>query len=297
MKRLFFLTIALVSTIAFSQENDDFAKRLKAINNKTIVFYNTDGVDFSKQAFSNEFSEKGLKKLYRKYDIKDSDAKTKDETLRHNNIYITKTENVAENINQISSYYFIENKNKTITVIWFGYYNALDKAFERKYVNRIVNDQIPKEVFEPMIIESIDFAGRKIELGNSCYWTNINTVQCPYYGEMNWSVHKTLESAKNAIHNQFTVTKSKKGGKVLSEEEVDVLFEGTETKAKKVVYDFTGVKSVLAGMSGGKTLTIYYVACNVRDNYVSCCMSFWNNDTLTENGLTPLLEKVMQLKK
>ncbi len=50
-------------------------------------------------------------------------------------------------------------------------------------------------------------------------------------------------------------------------------------------------------MSGGKTLTIYYVACKVRENYVSCCMSFWNNDTITENGLAPLLEKVMKLKK
>jgi len=110
-------------------------------------------------------------------------------------------------------------------------------------------------------------------------------------------VHKTMESAKNSIDNQFNVTKSQKGGKVISEEDVDVIFEGTETKAKKVIYDFTGAKSLLVGMSGGKTLTIYYVASKVRENYVSCCMSFWNNDTLTENGLAPLLEKIMQLKK
>ena len=93
------------------------------------------------------------------------------------------------------------------------------------------------------------------------------------------------------------VTKNKKGGKVLSEEDVDVIFEETETKAKKVIYDFTGAKSLLAGMSGGKTLTIYYVACKVRENYVSCCMSFWNNDTITESGLAPLLDKVMKIKK
>ncbi len=49
-------------------------------------------------------------------------------------------------------------------------------------------------------------------------------------------------------------------------------------------------------MSGGKTLTIYYIATEVRDNYVSCVLSFWNNDTITENGLAPLLEKVMRLK-
>ncbi|MDQ0477648.1 hypothetical protein QF004_002181 [Chryseobacterium sp. MDT2-18] len=29
-----------------------------------------------------------------------------------------------------------------------------------------------------------------------------------------------------------------------------------------MIYDFTGVTSVLAGMSGGKSLTVYYVAEN-----------------------------------
>lgn len=291
---LLFLTTIYFS---FSQENDDFTKRLKAINNTTSTFYNIDGVNFSSETFSNQFSEQGLKKIYRKYSVKENDVKVKDDSLVFNNVFISKSEKVTDNINQISSYYFVENKNKTITVIWFGYYQKLDKNFERKYVKHIINDEIPKEVFEPMTIESIDFAGRKLELDNSCYWTNINIVQCPYNGEMNWSVHKTLESAKNAIDTQFTITKSKKGGKVISEEEVDVLFEESETKAKKIVYDFTGAKSLLAGMSGGKTLTIYYVACKVRENYVSCCMSFWNNDNKTESGLAPLLEKVMQLKK
>lgn len=297
MKNIFCLLFILKITFVFSQNEDDFVKRLKAINNKTIIFYNVDGVEFSSQTFSNEFSEKGLKKLYKKYDIKETDIKIKDENLSFNNFYIAKSEKITDNINQVNSYYFVENKNKTVTIIWFGYFNKVDKEFERKYVNRIINNEIPKDVFEETIIGSIDFAGRKIELGSNCYWTNINTVQCPYYGEMNWSVHKTYESAKNSVDNQFNVTKSRKGGKVISEEEVDVIFEGTETKAKKVIYDFTGVKSLLAGMSGGKTLTIYYVACEVRGNYVSCCMSFWDNDTITENGLAPLLEEVMQLKK
>lgn len=296
MKSILYLLLLLTTASSFCQDNDDFAKRLKALNNQTIIFYNVDGVEFSSQTFSNEFSEKGLKKIYRKYSISDSDLKVQDKKLENNNFYITKSEIVAENVHQISSYYFVENKSKTVTVFWFGYFGALNQDFERKYVNLILENKIPNEVFESMTIESIDFAGRQLELGNSCYWTNINTVQCPYYGEMNWSVHKTIESAKNSIHNQFTITKNKKGGKVLSEEEVDVLFEGTETKAKKVIYDFTGSKSLLAGMSGGKTLTIYYVACQVRENYVSCCMSFWNNDTITVSGLSPLLEKVMQLK-
>ena len=124
----------------------------------------------------------------------------------------------------------------------------------------------------------------------------VNNVQCPYYGQMNWSVHKDLEDAKATVEQQFEITKFQKGWKVISEEIVEIEFEGTETKAKKTIYDFTGVKSLLVGMSGGKTLTIFYVTTEVRGNYVSCVLSFWNNDTITENGLAPLLEKVMKLK-
>ncbi len=297
MKKHILKLLLVFSILSFGQENDDFEKRLKAIINNSTTFYNIDGVNFSSQTHNNEFTEKGLKKLYRKYSIKDSEVKTKDEAIALNHFLITKSEVITDNIKETNSYYFLENKSKTITVIWFGYFGEPNRKFEKLYVERILNDEIPKDAYEPITIQDIDFAGRKIELGDSCYWTNVNTVQCPYYGEMNWSVHKTLESAQNFVENQYKITKSKKGIKTLSEEEILVLFEGTETNAKKIVYDFTGMKSLLAGMSGGKTLTVYYVASKVRENYVSCCMSFWNNDTITENGLAPLLEKVMQIKK
>ena len=84
MKNIFYILFFLNFAFVFSQNEDDFVKRLKAINNKTIIFYNVDGVDFSSQTFSNEFSEKGLKKLYRKYDIKETDIKIKDENLSFN---------------------------------------------------------------------------------------------------------------------------------------------------------------------------------------------------------------------
>lgn len=110
------------------------------------------------------------------------------------------------------------------------------------------------------------------------------------------SVHKEFKSAKNAIENQLEITKHRKGGTVISEEIVNIEFEGVVTTAKKVIYDFKGVTSVLVGMTGGKTLTIYYIAEKVRGNYLSCVLSYWNNDVITETGLPPLLNEVMKLK-
>jgi len=295
MKNLLTIILLFAFTISFAQ-NDSIFNRLQAIDNNGLAYYNIDGYSIFSRTINQPFSEKGLRKTYRKYSIKKDEKKTKDELLNFNNYYVTKDNKITEKLVQNDSYYFIENYG-IITVIQFSSINKKDKEFERTIVNHIIKDSIPKENFTSMTIDSINFAGRKIELGDNCYWTNVNNVQCPYLGQMNWSIHKDLEDAKNTVNQQFQITKSRKSGKVISEEIIDIEFEGIATKAKKVIYDFTGVTSVLASMSGGKTLTIYYVATEVRNNYVSCVLSFWNNDTITENGLAPLLEKVMKLKK
>lgn len=296
MRKLFIIILFFATTISIAQ-NDSIFSRLQAINNNGISFFNIDGYTITSQTLNYPFTEKGLKKVYRKYSIKENEEKTKDEQLVYNNYYVENEDNITDSLVQKITYYFIENPDKRITIVQFSSIDKRDKEFERTIVKLIIENKIPKENYASMTIDSINFAGRKIKLGTSCNWTNVNTVQCPYYGEMNWSVHKDLEDAKNTVDQQFAITESRKNGKVISEETVDIEFEGTETKAKKVIYDFTGMTSILASMSGGKTLTIYYVATEVRGNYVSCVLSFWNNDTITENGLAPLLEKVMKLKK
>jgi len=102
--------------------------------------------------------------------------------------------------------------------------------------------------------------------------------------------------AQRAVDQHFNFLNSTSGGKVISDEFVDVVFEGQDVKARKVVFDFTGVRSVLVGMTGGKTLTIYMVSASVRDRYLYCVGSFWNNDNIGPNGLPPLLSEVMGLK-
>ncbi|RZK17241.1 MAG: hypothetical protein EOO86_13085 [Pedobacter sp.] len=295
--KLYILIFFLLPISVFAQEKDDLFTRLKAIHNGSVTYYNTDGIDFTSQTFTNSFTEKDLKYVYRKYSIGNEDVKVKDNTLPYNNFNVVKSKKITDSLNETSSYYFIEDKQKMVTVICFSYFEKPTKQFEQKFIDLIIEDKIPMNIFEDKRIDSIDFAGRKIQLSNSCYWTNVNTVQCPYYGEMNWSVHKTITSAKKAVQNQLSLTKTKKGLKAISEEEVDVLFENMPVKAIKVVYGFTGLTNLAVKTSGGKTLTAYYVASEVRNNYMSCVMSFWNNDQINDSGLPPLLEKVMQLRK
>lgn len=295
MKRIALFLICICS-LTYSQENAIF-QRLQALDNNGKVWYNIDGYSVTSEDFNYNFDEKGVKKALRKHSIKD-DSRVRDEHINRNNFYFHKTDKLTDDLHQKSSFYLIENRNKKITVIWFIKAGEIDREMERELTNLIIENKIPKENFANMQIGTINFGGRQIDLGNNiCHWTALNTVQCPYYGEMNWSVHKDLKSAETAIENQLTLTKSRKGGKVVSEKEVDIEFEGVLTKAKKVTYDFTGITGALAGMSGGNGLTIYYVAEEVRGNYMNCVLSFWNNDQIDhETGLPPLLEKVMELK-
>lgn len=296
MKNLIAFFLILSTFKVFAQESKTL-ERLVALDNNGKIWYNIDGYSVTSQIFNYSFDEKGLKKVYKKHSIKDEDLKTKLDSFSFNNFVVQKTEKLNDKLTQINTYYFVENPDKKIIVIWFAKTSKEDLAMQKELVSLIVENKIPKSNFVSMQTNQINFGNRQIELGSSCYWTFLNTVQCPYFGEMNWSVHKTLEDAKESIENQLEMTKSQKKGKVLSEEIVDVEFENTPTKAKKVIYDFTGLTGALAGMSGGKTLKIYYVAEKVRDNYMSCVMSFWNNDQINpETKLPPLLEKVMKLK-
>lgn len=296
MNRLLTTLFVLLTTVSLAQ-NDSILTRLQGIKNIKIDFYNVDGYLITSQLFDYPFTPKGLKKIYRKYSIKKDITPVKDEELPYNNYYITNNEKRTDQLTQNNSYYFIETEEKQINIIKFSAINKRDKNLEHKIVALIIERKIPRKNYASMSPDSINFAGRYIKLGGRCHWTNVNTLQCPGYGEMNWSVHKDSNDAQNTVEHQLELTKLKKYGKVISEEMVDIEFEGTVTKAKKIIFDFTGVTSVLVGVTGGKTLTIFYVASKVRGNYVSCVLSFWNNDAITKNGLSPLLEEVMQLKE
>lgn len=115
-------------------------------------------------------------------------------------------------------------------------------------------------------------------------------------GQLSWSSFQTLEQAQQDLVDHFEFLKGSSKGRVLSDEMVEVLFEGQDAKARKVVYDFKGITSALVGISGGKTLTIYMVAAPVRGRFVGAVMSHWNNDHVGRAQVPALTYAVMHLK-
>lgn len=294
IKLLFLLTF--VCSLSYGQDSDDIFSRLQAISNDGIDFYNIDGIEITSQKIDASFTPKNISKKFKQLKIKEKELVAGDSLLGFNNYYVFKSHEEPIGFNNNMSYYFIESSDKKIIAFTFASINKADKEFERNFVRLVKDNLIPMSVYNNLQLDSINFAGRKISLGGSCHWMNVNNVQCPYYGQMNWSVHKDLDDATNTVNNQYESIKARRNGKIVADTIVNVTFEGTETIARKIIYDFTGITSALVGLSGGKTLTIYFVSSPVRQNFVSCVMSFWNNDQINPSGLAPLLEQVMKLK-
>ncbi len=295
IKTLFSL-LFLSCTSIIAQENDSLYTRLQAIKNRDIIFYNVDGTEITSQAAPGPFSPKKIAKTYKQFKFKEKELIKGDSLLPYKNYYVFRSEENPKGLNNNIAYYFIEDAQKNMMAFSFASINKANKAFERKFISLVESRQIPNSVYHKVIIDTINFAGRKLRLGSSCNWSGVNNISCSYYGQMNWSMHKDSADASQTVLNHFESIKGRKNGKVTSDTIVDVIFEGTTTTARRVIYDFTGATSAVVAISGAKTLTIYFVSAPVRGNYLSCVMSFWNSDRINPSGLTPFIEEVMQLK-
>ena len=295
-KIIFLAFIVFLTGNIYGQENDGLFSRLQGISNRGIDWFNIDGIEITSQKLDVEFSAKNCAKKFPQLKIKEKELTTSDSLLDFRNYYVYKSEKAYQNLFLNESYYFVESPEKKLIAFTFASINKNNKEFERNFIKLVCNNSIPDSIFNSPEIANVNFAGRKIPLGNSCRWMGVNNVQCPHYGQINWSIHKSLEDAAATVENQYTRIISEKKGKIESDTIVNVIFEGVVTKARRVVHDFTGVRGFLLSMEGGKKLTIYFVSAPIRDNFVSCVMSFWGSDQIKPSGLPPLLEQVMKLK-
>ena len=281
----------------FGQGDNDLFSRLSGLKTEGADFYDIDGIQITCRPVDAEFTRKNVVKKYKALSLKERDLLASDSTLQFRNFHGLRSAKNSDGLVYNSSFYFLETPDKKIMGIIYTSVNKVDTVFERNFIKLLMAGAIPQSIYSSYAnMDSVNFAGRKITLGKGCGWRAMNNIQCPSHGQMNWSVHKDLEGATAAVDNQYQTIKSEKAIRILTEATVPVIFEGARVSAKKVVYDITGVASALAGMSGGKTLTVYMVAAPVRNNYVSCVMSFWNNDVINASGLPSLLDAIMQLE-
>lgn len=298
MKKILLIVVSamLIAVAAFAQNENQILNRIQGIYSDGIDFFNVDGIEITSQTKPEEFSKKNILKHFSKLKIKEKDLVKGDSTLGFRNFYVVKKYEEPKGSPNSISYYFVENKSSQLLAITFASLMATNQALERQLVPLIRDEKIPPSVFNSFGTDSVNFAGRQIKIGRNCSWRGVNNMQCPSYGQMSWSVHATLKGAQQDVDSQVARIFNQKKGKTVLDTTVAVIFEGAEVSARKMTYDFTGITSLLLTMEGGKRLNIYFIVAPVRNNYVSCVMSFWDTDQINKSGLPPLLEKVMSLK-
>ena len=292
-----FVIILFLGNSLYAQEPSKFDD-LQAIKNETIIFYNIEGYTITTQNYSSPFTDKKLKPIYRQYKIKRKKYKPETDPLlsvKHYRYVIT--EKIDEKLTSYYSAYFIENKGKT-SVISFAGYTLPSNDFMNAFVKKFLANDFAKEIYAAPQIDSIKFVNRHIKLGPGCHWMGVRNVQCPYNGQMDWSIHKSLKQAKEFTQIREHISTTQRKLKVVSKDSISIQFEGKKTKALKAVYDIKGFKSLLLGLqSGAKHLIVYYIAEEIKGKNISCILSHWDNDKLQPNGLPALLGEVMDLNK
>jgi hypothetical protein len=293
------LVIILFSLIAFgiySQSNTDIINRMQALKNEDATFYQFDGVEVTELLINKDFSLKNIIRSNKKYALKEEDFKSVDSLFGLKYFSCFKQSETCPGLSQFTNYYFFQTKENKCLQITFANTQKIESEFEKAILMLILEKKIPEAKFNALTIDSINFAGRRVVLGAICHWVGVNNIQTPYYGQVSWSFHGNLGAAQNKSSDQIMMNKCAKQFNVVSEEEVAVIFEGVEAKAKKIIYGINGITKVLTRLSGGKTLTVYYVAIPVRSTYVSCVMSHWDTDKIGSKGLPVFIGEFMKLK-
>lgn len=108
---------------------------------------------------------------------------------------------------------------------------------------------------------------------------------------MNWSVHHTLEGARQAIDLQIQQTLSLSKVKILRDDSVEVVFAGEKALARRIKYKVSA--SVLRIKSVSWILIAYYVATELNGMFVHCVGSFFEDQAYPGN-LALLLYEIME---
>ena len=153
-----FLFLLFISSFSFGQVNDSIFSRLQAISNNGVDFFNIDGIEITSQKIKSSFTPKNISQHFKEYKIKSKELIKGDSLLGYRNYYVFKTQEEPKGFQNNSSYYFIKSSDKSIIGFTFNSINKMNKEFEHKFIELVIENQIPKSVYNNLQIDSIDFA-------------------------------------------------------------------------------------------------------------------------------------------
>lgn len=286
----FLLLLALQYHTLQGQQTAVNLKSIQGIQQEDFTFYDAEGYSIIVYQKNKPFSTKTIKKLKKKFGITKANQGAADNSINKENIVFEERQQ-QEGRSTYKKDVIYADGNVTRLVEMSTLVDR-DTVFEEQMLEFIIADEVPAYIFNNWVVDSIRFVNRYITLGDACQWQNVGSIQCPYNGQMDWSVFSDEKRASQYLSQRATMTADKSMTDFISQDSVPVVFEGQEVLAQKNILKIKAPKLL---MGGSNELTIYYVLAKVEGLYVACVMSHYSNDTNAPD-LPPLLTEVMKLK-
>jgi hypothetical protein len=206
---------------------------------------------------------------------------------------ISYTSDKLDTISLSFSRYIVPNTESFVYDINMLRYDTRDTLLEKEIVYSIIKNGIKDSFFLTPGPNMIDFAGRVIQIKNNFKWMAPDNIYCPSFGQMNWSIHSSIDKAMQARDLQIINNSDSKLAEILKKDTVTVVFEGSTMEALRITYKAKEPR-IFWG-KGSKILLVYYIVAPVRGRFVTCVLSHYD-DQLVNGNLPPPLDSVMSLK-
>lgn len=284
------ITFCLSGYIVYAQETD--LSSMQGFSNKIgYVHLGISGYEIFVVPINKDINDKKLvKSVVNKFRLSGDFTEYTDENLQVENKVVEVVPSLKDSteigVNGVC--YILKKSDKEVQTILFQTLNQRDTTLEKAVVLEYLNNGLSQYILTNTSADSINFVGRTIHLGNACSWRGPNNIFCKG-GQVSWSEFTSFEKAQEDINNCIRANMNDQSV-VLSEKEIEVLFEGIPTMAYRVVY----MPKTIRGSSN--PLVVYYLVQNVRGRYVSCILSNYgyNRD---DYELTSLLQEFITILK
>ena len=283
----FFITCFLLACplIIFSQGTD--WSRMHALKNPDgTVSIEVSGYDISIFNIKKPSIEESVKLAKQKLGIKDTTADYKDDDIKVKNRILESQMDVKTksgmSVMFTQACYLLKVTDEDITVIFMKTSNRRNILLEKDLVKEYLAGNLNEHISSSQTTTFMDFAGRMVGFGSVCEWKAPHRVKGKG-GEISWSEFSTFDDAMSDINNRILLG-NKEGRTVLSEKEIDVIFEGIPSLAYRIVYK----------ENTGSILIAYYIAQEIRGRYVSCILSHYGYG-VNDYEIAPLLKPLMEI--